>query len=229
MKPNNSQPSESKPDPEFMAQQLRKPSGNFAPKIGQKMNLVNKPLYDLTFDVMKLKKNDCILEIGFGTGKFFDQLFSSENEIQIKAIDFSEAMVEEASKRNQDAVSSGKLDIKLGTSESIPYPDQSFDAVYSNMVVYFWDQPDEHLKEVKRVLKPGGIFYTGMRTRESMLVFPFVEYGFNLYSTKEWEKILNRNGFKVEETHRRFDPQLDFEGNKLSLESCCIAAKKKAS
>lgn len=233
MKPNNPQrsksTSESKSNPEFMAQQLRQPSGNFAPEIGQKMSQVNEPLYDLTFDVMNLEKNDRLLEIGFGTGKFFNQLFSSENEMQIKAIDFSEAMVEEARQRNQDTISSGQLEIKLGSSEAIPFPDQSFNTVFSNMVVYFWDEPEVHLNEVLRVLKPGGIFYTGMRTRERMLVFPFVEYGFNLYTTKEWEKVLNRNGFKVKETHKRLDPPLDLEGNKLTLESCCIVAEKKTS
>ena len=92
------------------------------------------------------------------------------------------------------------------------------------MVIYFWDQPDAHLGEVRRVLKPGGVFYTGFRTRESMQVFPFVEHGFNLYGIEEWKAILDRNGFSVIQTHTATDPAMDFEGNTLRLESCCIAA-----
>lgn len=229
MKSNNQQSSESpdkaKPDPEFMAQQLRRPSGDFASEVGQKMNQVNEPLYDLTLDVMQPDDNDMILEIGFGTGKFFNKLFARADGLQISGIDFSEAMMEMTKEHNKEAISSGKLKIKQASSDSIPFPDQSFDKVFCNMVIYFWNQPEPYLKEIQRILKPGGTFYTGLRTRESMLVFPFVEYGFNLYTAEEWEEILDRNGFSLTGTHKRMDPELDLEDNKLRLESCCIVAE----
>ncbi|MCW9706126.1 hypothetical protein [Fodinibius salsisoli] len=61
MKRNNKQSSEStpeaKPDPEFIAQQLRRPSGGFASEVGKKMNQVNEPLYDLTLEVMQPEDN----------------------------------------------------------------------------------------------------------------------------------------------------------------------------
>lgn len=231
MKPNKQEPrespTESKPDPELIAQQLRRPSGDFAPEVGQKMNTVNEPLYDLTLDIMQPEDNDLILEIGFGTGKFFDKLFARADGLQVSGIDFSEAMIEMAKGQNKEAISSGKLEIKNASSEEVPFPDQSFDKVFCNMVVYFWDRPEPHLKEIRRVLKPGGTFFTGIRTRKSMLVFPFVEYGFNLYTIEEWEQILEENGLSLLETHKRMDEELDFEGNKLCLESCCIAAEKK--
>src|SRR5699024_2329621 len=131
MKSNNQQPtelqSEPKPDPELIAQQLRKPSGDFASEVGQKMNQVNEPLYDLTLDVLEPEDNDRILEIGFGTGKFFDKLFARAHGLQLSGIDFSEAMVETAKKHNSEAISSGKLEIKSASSEGIPFPDQTFD------------------------------------------------------------------------------------------------------
>lgn len=218
----------SQPGPEFIAQQLRRPSGRFAQKIGQKMNQVNKPLYDLTNEVMELRKNDHLLEIGFGNGKFFSDLFSKEKEKELKvsAVDFSKEMVAEAKERNRDLVSSGRLNIKLGSSKSLPFPDASFDKVFCNMVIYFWDHPEVHLKEVHRVLKPGGKFYTGMRTPESMQFFPFVEHGFNLYEVDEWENILLRNGFSLLGGASKKDPELDVDGRPVCLESCCLVAKK---
>lgn len=216
----------SRPGPEFIAQQLRHPSGRFAQKIGQKMNQVNKPLYDLTNEVMELRENDHLLEIGFGNGKFFNDLFSEEKELKISAVDFSKEMVAEAKENNRELISSGSLNIKLGSSESLPFPDETFDKVFCNMVIYFWDHPETHLKEVHRVLKPGGKFYTGMRTQESMRLFPFVEYGFNLYETDEWEKILHNNGFSLLGRELKKDPEMEFNGNSICLESCCIVAKK---
>ena len=231
MKPNKQQPSEpsteSKPDPKFIAQQLRRPSGSFADKISLMMNKVNKPLYDLMFDVMELHKGDYILEIGFGNGKFFDGLFLKEPELQVSGIDFSDAMIASATTHNRDAISSRKLELKQASSEAIPFPDQTFDSVFCNMVIYFWDQPEKHLKEVHRVLKPGGTFYTGMRALESVLVFPFVQHGFNLYSTEEWKEVLDKNGFSGIDMLTRRDPEIEVEGKKVQLESCCIFAVKK--
>lgn len=43
--------------------------------IGEKMNQVNEPLYNLTLDAMEPEKGDLVFEIGFGTGKFFNLLF----------------------------------------------------------------------------------------------------------------------------------------------------------
>lgn len=226
MKQNNTQQSRSEPDPEFIAQQLRKPSGTFASKIGQKMNVVNEPLYDLMFDLMELEDNDQILEIGFGTGKFFKKLFEKNNTIQINGLDYSEKMVEAASEANHELISNGKLSLKFGNSDSMPFPDQTLDTVFCNMVVYFWDEPKKHLKEIRRVLKPRGQFYTGLRTHESMLLFPFVEHGFNLYSINEWNKNLDQNGFKIQATYKKIDPSLDLDSNELRLESCCIVAEK---
>lgn len=217
---------ETEPGPEFFAQQLRKPSGQFASQVGQKMNLVNKALYDLTLDVMELEDNDSILEIGFGTGIFFSNLFEKNPTIKVSGIDYSEEMVEMARETNREYISNGTLKLKLGNSDSIPFPSQSFSKVFCNMVIYFWDQPEKHLNEIKRILKPGGMFYTGMRTHESMRVFPFVEYGFNLFSIQKWKEILIENDFRIQQTHKRFDPKMEVDDNKLELESCCIVAGK---
>lgn len=214
------------PEQEFIAAQLRKPTGDFATKVGEKMNRVNEPLYDLTAKTMQLQDGEQLLEIGFGTGAFFKKLFGYAGDLKVSGIDFSNEMVEMAKANNGKAIDSGTLNIKWGRSENIPFPDSTFDKVFCNMVIYFWDQPDKHLREVHRVLKPGGMFYTGIRSRESMLVFPFVEHGFNLYEAEEWKGILTENGFSVTDEKIAKDPELDFEGDTLRLESRCIAACK---
>ncbi len=216
----------SEPGPESIAQQLRKPSGDLAREVGESMNKANEPLFDLTLQVMQPEENDRILEIGFGTGKFFEKLFAFEDTLQISGIDYSEEMVESAKRLNADFIAGNKLDIQWGESDALPFADHSFDKVFCNNVIYFWEEPARHLGEIYRVLKPGGTFYTGIRDRESMLVFPFVEYGFHLYETGKWKNILAQNGFRFLEVRTASDPPMNFNGDELQLESCCIAARK---
>ena len=216
------------PDLKFIAEQLRKPSGDFAGDIGSKMNIVNEPLFDLTLDTMQPGPGENILEIGSGTGKYIDRILTVSDNLRVWAVDHSSEMIRTIRQNNWDAIDSGQLEVELARSDDLPFPDASFDKVFCNMVVYFWDDPEPHLSEVQRVLTEDGIFYTGVRTRESMLAFPFVEHGFTLYTIDAWKEILHEQGFGNIEVHSRRDPAMDIDGNQISLESCCLAAVKEA-
>jgi len=213
-------------DLKFIAQQLRKPSGDFAPAIAEKMNGANQPLYDLMLSKIDIKENDTILEIGFGNGNHFKELFSQYNNLKVYGIDYSKDMVEQATVRNLEFINSGKLILVEGSSDHLPFHDQIFDKVFCNMVIYFWDQPEDDLHEIYRVLKPNGYFYTGIRTKESMLGFQFTKYGFTLHSVDEWKSILEKCGFTVRDTYRKMDPVFQDNGKNYQLESVCIAAEK---
>lgn len=213
-------------DHQFIAQQLRKPSGDFASKIAEKMNTGNKPLYDLTFRTLRLNDGDKLLEIGFGNGIHFNELLSLKKELQLYGIDYSADMVKLATVLNKQHIDSGKIVVTEGNSNQLPYEDQSFDLVFCNMVIYFWENPGDHLNEIHRVLKPGGRFCTGMRTKESMLEFPFTKFGFNLYTVDEWTSLLAKNNFRVMNTIRSIDPEFDDFDKAIQLESVSITAVK---
>ncbi len=215
---------DSGPDPEFVASQLRKPEGDFAPKISAKMDEVNAPLFDLTLEVMEPSDGESILEIGFGSGTFFEKLFGAAEELKVSGVDYSREMVTQASDQNRYHVNSGRLSLVQGNSNDLPFPDNFFDKVYCNMVIYFWDEPSTHLKEVRRVLKKGGKFYTGIRSVESMKKLPFVEHGFNLYSPERWSEMLTENSFSVSRTVSKKDPPLEIEGREMQMHSVCIEA-----
>ncbi len=217
---------DNKPEPEFVAQQLRKPSGGFANTIADVMDQANAPLFDLTLESMQLEKDASILEIGFGSGKFFDKLFDENEQLSVYGLDYSREMVASARKHNESAVETNKLTLKLGNSDEIPFPDEFFDKVYCNMVVYFWDQPEQHLKEVYRVLKPEGKFYTGIRSKESMQMLPFVDFGFNLYTKSEWCSILGKHRFKIARVADKLDPEIEIDDQPIRMQSICIVAEK---
>lgn len=219
-------PFQPKPSPEFVAQQLRKPSGKFALKVAEKMNQSNEFLYDLTLETMELKEKESILEIGFGNGKFFNKIFSQAKGLNISGIDYSEEMVKAAKANNKEKFVLGKIHLVLGNSNNLPFAHHCFNKVFGINVIYFWDKPEDHLKEIHRVLKPKGKFYTSIRTKETMQNLPFTPFGFKLYEVEEWVTVLEDNGFEVIQTNIKEDPVKINGGNTVSFESACIVAEK---
>ena len=211
----------------IIAKQLRKPNGIFAGKVGNEMNKTNSFLYDFTINAMQLTDNESILEIGFGNGKFFDKIFSTANNLKISGLDFSTEMVKAATSNNPSTSNSGKLTLRLCSSDKIPFPDNSFDKVFCINVIYFWEQPADHLKEIYRVIKPGGTFYTSIRTKETLVQMPFAKYGFNVYTQDEWIDMLETNLLHFVHTKKtENEPDAAFDKKLYKVESLCIVAKK---
>lgn len=91
-----------------------------------------------------------VLDLGSGTGFFTDLLASTyENVI---GFDISGDMLKYAkSNRNENIL------WLQGDAHKIPLQDQSVDFIYSNLVIQWFDPLDEAIKEMLRVLKPGGL------------------------------------------------------------------------
>ncbi|MDX1903954.1 MAG: class I SAM-dependent methyltransferase [Thermonemataceae bacterium] len=210
----------------FVANQLRKPSGIFAKKVGKKMNESNHFLYDLVLNNFELKHHYRILEIGFGNGYFFRNIFSKANNLKISGIEFSKAMLKEASKRNQKYLRNGKLDLYLGNSNQIPFEDSIFDLIFCVNVVYFWENLEEHFKEIYRVLKPKGKLYIGIRPKEILEKLPFAQYGFHLLETDEWVKVLQENGFTFLSYKIQSEPNMQINKEAFTMKGICMIAEK---
>lgn len=220
-------PNDTPPDLEFIASQLRKPTGQPARQFADSMDIANEVLYDLTLETMKVQPGQKLLEIGFGSGSFIHKLFAAAADIHLQGLDFSPDMVELAASKNQELVANGKLQLRHGESSQMPFSDSEFDKVFCNMVIFFWETPANDLKEVKRVLKAGGKFYTGFRTKQTMEVMPFTKYGFHLYEPEEWQSVLEQNGFKVTNVVKKTDPVPVPAGTApIKLESVVIEAEK---
>jgi ubiquinone/menaquinone biosynthesis C-methylase UbiE len=210
----------------LMAKQLRKPSGILASFTGDQMNKANHLLYQQTFDQLDLQDGDHILEVGFGNGKFFPELLTRAQNLQITGIDVSHEMVTEAVRNNAALYEAGIMKVNVGSSEQLPFADQTFDKIFCVNVIYFWDEPAVHLAEILRVLKPGGLFCTGFRPYETMLKLPFTKYGFHLYSVEDWAQMLANNGFIDMETSEIQSSIKKQTGPFTDLSGLCLKAKR---
>jgi ubiquinone/menaquinone biosynthesis C-methylase UbiE len=109
------------------------------------------------------------LELGCGTGFFLLNLKLAGVIDEGHVTDLSPGMVEVA-KRNGKSLGF-EVEGRVADAESIPYPDNSFDLVVGHAVLHHIPDLDQALREVVRVLKPGGRFvFAGEPTKHGDFV-----------------------------------------------------------
>ncbi|MEE0778836.1 MerR family transcriptional regulator [Massilimicrobiota sp. An142] len=107
------------------------------------------------FSYYCLHEDSCVLEIGCGNG----QLWKENQELiqgHIVLSDISQGMVDDA-KKNLENISD--INYQCFDCLNIPYPDESFDIVIANHVFFYLKDLNQALKEIQRILKPGGYLY----------------------------------------------------------------------
>jgi ubiquinone/menaquinone biosynthesis C-methylase UbiE len=116
------------------------------------------------------------LEVGCGTGLFLEQV--ARSGATVRALDLSTHLLARARAR---LGGSANVALQCGNAEQMPYPDRTFDAVYGSSVLHHLDI-DRSLREVFRVLKPGGrIVFT-----EPNILNPQVAVMFKVDATKRY-------------------------------------------
>lgn len=95
-----------------------------------------------------------VLELGVGMGA--DHLeWARSRPRSLAGIDLTERAVEHTRRRLE--LSGMTSDLRVGDAERLPYPDASFDLVYSWGVLHHSPDTAQAVREVRRVLRPGGI------------------------------------------------------------------------
>jgi ubiquinone/menaquinone biosynthesis C-methylase UbiE len=140
----------------FFAGKFRKPTGVLGRIAGNMMAKGNETEARWTVDLLDIQPKDHVLEVGFGPGVSIGFAAQKAASGLVAGIDYSEAMVQVAAKRNAEAVKAGRVQLRHGEVSALPYPDGAFDKAYAIHCIYFWAKPLVGLQELRRVLKPGG-------------------------------------------------------------------------
>ncbi|MFL5494650.1 MAG: methyltransferase domain-containing protein, partial [Gemmatimonadales bacterium] len=102
-------------------------------------------------DAARIRPGDRVLDVACGTGVLTREAASRAGPTgAVTGLDLSPEMLAVAAR-----LSSG-LRWQQGSGQALPFPDQSFDAVVSQFGLMFFPDPVGGLREMMRVLVPGG-------------------------------------------------------------------------
>lgn len=153
--------------PSGFGAQFMRPTGLLGRLAGWLMARGNQPANQTAADLLDVRPDDQVLEIGFGPGVLIQILAARAAEGFVAGVDPSDVMVRQAAGRNREAIRRGRVELRQGTASRLPYPDGRFTKACAVNSFQFWATPEEDLREVRRVLRDGGLLLLGLRSARS--------------------------------------------------------------
>lgn len=195
----------SEEDLKNIAKQLACPEGEHGIKTGEMMHANNIGMTTAAIDSLGLQNNETVLEIGHGNGGHIAQLLSKAENLHYFGADISATIIAEAEKINQDFITKGKVHFQLTDGITLPFDDGLFDKIFTVNTIYFWTNPSEYLKEIKRILKPKGTLTICFADKTFMQTLPFTPYGFTLYEVETIKELLEKAGLTIKNTLKKLE------------------------
>ncbi|WP_413467369.1 class I SAM-dependent methyltransferase [Pleurocapsa sp. FMAR1] len=142
-----------------------------------------------------------VLDVACGTGELERLLLQDNPQQRITGIDISEQMLKIA---KQKLLAYPQVFWKKASASELPFGDRSYDVVVCASSFHYFDDPIASLKEIKRVLKPGGRViildwckdYWGTQILDLGLKVFDSAYQ-QCYTQKEFHDLLTTSGFEV--------------------------------
>jgi sterol 24-C-methyltransferase len=181
-----------------------------------------KRMEDKLGDALRLPPGSRVLDAGCGEGFVAEYLYQTRG-LRVDGIDLVELSIGRARQRTQE---SNALGFQVADYNDIPFPDDTFDAVYTMETLVHADDHKAALQELRRVLKPGGrivcleysMFSRDSLTVEEAMLFDAINEGsamasFGTFVKGKFPEIFRSAGFEhvhVRDMTRNIEPMLRF-------------------
>jgi ubiquinone/menaquinone biosynthesis C-methylase UbiE len=179
---------------EFLARQLRQPSGMAGRAMAYILNRANRPINERAVERLGVRPTDNVLEIGFGGGVALAKVLGRTQGF-VAGIEISDPMIRHVRRRFRREIEAGRVEVRHGDVSDLPYEDARFDRAFTVQTIYFWPDPRAGLREIRRVLKPGGLLLVATAAKEEMDKRSFTDHGFRKFERRDLESLLREAGF----------------------------------
>lgn len=112
---------------------------------------------DILVDLQERTKGCSLLDLGCGAGFIID--IAKDIFPTIRGVDICEEMLSQV---DTTLHAQCDLEVRVATTESTPFDDNTFDVCTAYAVLHHLDTPGPTFREAFRVLRPGGVLYTDL-------------------------------------------------------------------
>ena len=176
---------------------MRKPEGKLGNIQLKSMNKEHTPVSLWGLKHLNISPDDIVLDIGCGGGMNINRMAQTAKKVY--GVDYSIESVNLSKEVNEDLIREGRVEVHEGDVMDLPFDDDTFDIVTAFETVYFWPDIIKSFGEVKRVLKPGGMFLIGCESNgTNNLAMKFFDKVIDMtfYEDKDLREFLGNNDFK---------------------------------
>jgi ubiquinone/menaquinone biosynthesis C-methylase UbiE len=171
-------------------------------------------------------KQEIILDAGCGGGRTVSKLAAIATEGKVYGIDHSAESVAMAIRKNKQWIDIGRVEVQEASISRLPFPDATFDVITAVETHFWWPALPTDMREVLRVLKPGG----------RLIMIAEVYKGAKAFTSKAAEKYSEKTGMALlsVEEHRELFLDAGYSDVQVITESskgwiCCIGSRAPAS
>lgn len=184
--------------------QFSGPTGALGHVAGWLMARKNRSLNAWIVERLDVGPDDRVIEIGFGTGLAVAMSAARATRGHVAGIDRSDVMLRQATRRNRSAIRAGRVALQQGDATRLPFADASATRALAVNSLQFWSSPEAGLREIARVLAPGGRLVLAQRARKlDVGRYDRSRFGMTDDDLASLARILERVGFQSPQVERR--------------------------
>ncbi len=202
--------------------QCQNPTGWVGRLVLRNMNSRHSQVTDWGLSHASIGKQDVILDVGCGGGRTVSKLAAMAPQGKVYGIDHSAESVAMALRTNKQWIDMARVEVREASVSRLPFSDGAFDVITAVETHFWWPALPTDLREVLRVLKPGG----------RLILIAEVYKGSGAFTSRAMERYSEKTGMALlsVEEHRGVLTNAGYAGIQVITEPrkgwiCCIGSK----